>query len=323
MANWIVAGGVLLLLLGSEAAIRGGVGLARAFNFSPLVIGVLVIATATSMPELFVSLRAATMGAPGIALGGVVGTSILNILFVLGLGALIHPMASPPKVVFRDGGMMLLASLALIAASFTGVLSRQIGALLLLGLVAYIVLVFITDWRRTPDHSVPQARAIYRSQGEVPSVFAALFILAVGFILLVLGAHFTVQGSLALARHWHLDSTAMGLTVVAAALALPKLIVTLVAAFRGYTSIAVGQLIGAAVFNIFGVLGVTALVAPLTIPPMLAQTDFIVLAAASAALLPVLAMRWCLSRPRGFILILAYGGYLAFVAFRQGLLPLP
>ena len=323
MAHWILAAGLLLILLGSEAAIRGGVGLARAFNFSPLVIGVLVIATATSLPELFVTLRAATMGAPGLALGGIAGTNIINILFVMGLGALIRPMTSPPKVVFRDVGVMLLASLALVLTAFGGTLSRQVGVSLLLGFAAYIVLVFITDWRRTPEHSVPLARALYRSQGEIPSVIGASFVLFAGFIMLALGAHFMVSGSIVFARQWHLDETAMGLTIVAAGLSLPKLIVTLVAAFRGQTDIAVGQLIGAAVFNLLGVLGITALVAPLKIPPMLADADFIILAVASAALLPLLAMRWRLSRPRGVLLILAYGCYLAFVAWRQGLLPLP
>jgi cation:H+ antiporter len=323
MAHWILAASLLLILLGSEAAIRGGVGLARAFDFSPLVIGVLVIATATSLPVLFVSLRATTAGAPGLALGGIAGTSILNILFVMGLGALIHPMASPPKVVFRDGGAMLLAAAALILFSLGGSLSSQEGALLLAGFAAYIALVFVTDWRRTPDHSVAQARAEYRSQGEIPSVIGASFVLLAGIVMLMLGAHFMVSGSIAFAREWRLDETAMGLTVVAAGLSLPMLVVTLVAAFRGYAGIAVGQLIGAAVFNLCGVLGVTALVTPLKVPAMLIQTDFIVLAVASAVLVPLLALRWRLSRPRGVLLILAYGCYLAFVVWRQGLLPLP
>jgi cation:H+ antiporter len=321
MANGILIAGLLLLLLGSEVAMRGGVGLARFFDFSPLWTGVLVVATATTLPELFVSLRAASMGAPGLALGGLIGTNIINLLLVMGLGALIHPMASPPKVVFRDGGAMLLGCIALIVFALGGAVPRQAGVLLLGGLIAYVVLVLVSDWRRAPEHSVPLARALYRSQGEVPSLIGALFLFFVGLILLGLGAHFSVVGSRAFARLWGWEDATIGLTVIAAGLSLPKLFATLAAAGRRQTDIAVGQLLGAGVFNLFGVLGITALVSPLVFTGRLASIDVYVLAAASAALLPLLAMRWRLSRPRGVLLMLAYGCYLAFLLWRQGLLP--
>jgi len=322
MANGILIAGFLLILAGNEAAMRGGVGLARAFDVSPLWTGVLVVATATVLPELFVSLRAATMGLPELALGGLIGTNILNLLLVLGLGALIHPMASPPKVVFRDGGMLLLGSAVLVVCALAGEVSRQVGAVLLLGFVAYIVLVFVTDWRRAPEHSVPLARALYRSQGEMPSVVGALFLFFLGMILLALGAHLSVLGARAFARLWGWQDAAIGLTVIAAGLSLPKLLAVLAAAARRQSSIAAGQLLGAGVFGLFGVLGLTALIEPLRFTGHLAATDVFVLFAVSAALLPLLAMRWRLSRPRGILLMLAYGCYVAFLLWRQGL-PLP
>jgi len=318
MANGVLIAGFLLMLAGSEATMRGGVGVARTFGFSPLWIGVVVIASLTVAPELFVALRAATMGAPAIVLGGLIGTNIANLLFVMGLGALLHPMASPPKVVFRDGGTVLLASLGLIACALAGAVSRQAGIAMVAGLVAYVVLVFASDWRRTPDHSVPQARALYRSQGEIPSVIGSLFLLFLGLILIGLGAHFTVLGSIAFARQWGWAETTVGLTIVAAALSLPKLVQTLVAAAKEQTSIAVGQLLGAGVFSLLGVLGITAIVAPLAFPAAFAQIDVYVLAGASAVLLPLLVMRWRLSRPRGILLMVAYGCYLAYVLWRQG-----
>jgi cation:H+ antiporter len=322
MANGILIAGLLLLLVGSGAVMRGGVGVARFFDVSLLWTGAVVIASLTVAPELFVSLRAATMGAPALALGGLIGTNIANLLFVMGLGALIHPMASPPKVVFRDGGTMLLASLGLIACALAGIVSRQAGILMILVLIGYVGVVFITDWRRTPDHSIPQARALYRSQGEIPSLIGSLFLFFTGLILLGLGAHFSVVGSLAFAREWGWDPTTVGLTILAAALSLPKLFGTFVAATREQTNVAVGQLLGAGVFGLLGVLGITAVVTPLAFHTTFAETDVYVLAGASVVLLPLLAMRWRLSRPRGVLLIAAYGCYLAYVLWRQGL-PIP
>jgi cation:H+ antiporter len=323
MAYWFLGAGLLLILLGSEAAIRGGVGLARSFDVSPLMMGVFVIAAGTSAPELFVSLKAAAVNAPALVLGGLVGTGILNILFVVGFGALIHPMASSPKVVLRDGGAMLAASILLVFVLLGGVVSRQWGVVLLVAFAAYVASIIVSDWRRTPDHSVPQARALYRSEGEPPSTVGALFLLLLGFILLALGAHFTVAGSVALARQMKWDEAFVGLTVVALSLSVPKLVAMLSAVARGHTAISVGQLIEANVFDLLGVLGITALVVPLAVPRMLATTDVSVLAASSIAVLPLLAMRWRLSRLRGMLLMLAYGCYIVFIVWRQGILPIP
>ena len=322
MAYWFLAAGILLLIAGSEAALRGGVGLARVLGLSPVLIGLVVIATATSAPELFVALRAATAGAPDIALGDIVGGNIFMLLFALGLGALIRPLASPPKVVLRDGGTMLAAALVIVFFAWGGELTRSDGLFLFLGFIAYIVVTFLTDWRRSADHSVALSRALARSRNEPLPVVGGLFLLLLGAICLVLGALFTVDGSVALARALHVQQAFVGLTIIAFGTSLPKLIAALAAAIRGHTDVAVGVLIGAIVFNLLGVLGITAMVAPLAVSRMLASADVYVMVAASAALLPLLAMRWRLSRPRGALLALSYVCYVAFLAWRQGLLPL-
>jgi cation:H+ antiporter len=311
-----------LLIAGSEAAVRGGVGLARVLGFSPVLIGLLVIATATSAPELFVALRAATAGAPDIALGNIVGGNIFLLLFALGLGALIRPLAAPPKVVLRDGGTMLAAALVVAFFALNGDFTRRDGLFLFLGFVAYIVVTFFTDWRRSADHSVAVSRALARSRNEPLPVVGGLFLLLLGAICLVLGAVFTVDGSVALARALHVQQAFVGLTIIAFGTSLPKLIATLVAAIRGHTDIAVGLLIGAVIFNLLGVLGMTAMVAPLPVSRILASVDVYVMVGASAALLPLLAVRWRLSRPRGALLALSYVCYGAFLVWRQGLLPL-
>jgi cation:H+ antiporter len=322
MAYWFLAAGLLLLIAGSEAALRGGVGLARVLGFSPVLIGVLVIASATSAPELFVALRAATAGAPDIALGDIVGGNIFMLLFALGFGALIRPLASPPKVVLRDGGAMLAGALLVAFFALNGDLTRRDGLFLFLGFAAYLVVTFFSDWRRSADHSVGVSRALVRSQREPLPVVGGLFLLLLGAICLVLGAVFTVDGSVALARALHLQQAFVGLTIIAFGTSLPKLIAALAAAIRGRTDVAAGLLIVAVVFNLLGVLGITAMVAPLAVSRMLASADVYVMAGAAAALLPLLAMRWSLSRPRGALLALSYVCYVAFLGWRQGLLPL-
>ena len=322
MAYWFLAAGIVLLIAGSEAAVRGGVGLARVLGFSPVLIGLLIIASATSAPELFVALRAATAGAPDIALGDIVGGNIFMLLFALGFGALIRPLASPPKVVLRDGGAMLAGALLVAFFALNGDLTRRDGLVLVLGFAAYLVVTFFSDWRRSADHSVGVSRALVRSQSEPLPVVGGLFLLLLGAICLVLGAVFTVDGSVALARALHVQEAFVGLTIIAFGTSLPKLIAALAAAVRGRTDVAVGVLISAVVFNLLGVLGITAMVAPLAVSRMLASADVYVMAGAAAALLPLLAMRWSLTRPRGALLALSYVCYVAFLVWRQGLLPL-
>lgn len=322
MADGVLIAGFLLLLIGSELTVRGGVGLARQFGVPPLYTGILVVAVLTVAPDFFVTMRAASMGRPEMALSGLIGTNILNLLFVMGLGALIHPMASPPKVVFRDGGALLLATLGLIGCAALGAVSRVAGALMLLAFAVYILLVFITDWRRAPEHSVPLARALFRSEGPMPSITGSFLVLVLGLVMVVLGGHLAVVGAISFAGELGWSDTTVGLIVIAAGLSSPKLLLTLWAAVRGRTTVAVGKLAGAGIFSFTLVLGIISLFWPMAFPAALASRDVYILAAVALALMPLLAMRWRLSRPRGILLILAYGCYLGFVLWRQGM-PLP
>lgn len=322
MANGILIAGLILILIAAEMILRGGVGLARQFNVPPLYTGIFVLTILTVTPELFVTFRAATMGHSDMALGGIIGANLFNILFIIGLGALIHPLASPPKVVFRDGSALLIGCIGLLACSLEGVISRPAGIALLALCAAYLALLVLTDSRRAPDHSVPLARALLRSEGDMPSLTGAFFLFLLGLIVLGLGAHLSVIGGVHLATELGWSEATVGLTMIAVGLSSPKLLVTLVAAVRGEGAIVVGQILGTCAFNLLAVLGIAALVHPLAIPEQLRHADVFVLAIASLILLPLLAMRWRLSRPRGVLLMVAYGCYLGFLLWRQGL-PLP
>jgi cation:H+ antiporter len=322
MACWFVVAGFALLLIGSEAAARGGVGLARVFNVPALAIGLLILSTATSAPVLFVSLRAAVGDTPDLAFGVIVGGTLFALLFVLGLGALLRPMSAPPKIVLRDGGAALLASLALVFLTQESMIGRPAGAILMAGFVFYLALCFFSDWRRSPDHSLALARALARSESPPPHAFAALFLLLLGVIAMALGAHFAVSGVVPLAHKLHVSEALAGLTILAAGTALPKLATTLISVARGQTTLAVGHMLSAAAYELLGVLGIVALIRPLAVSSETSRLAADVLLGALMIFLPLLAMRWRLTRPRAALLLSLYLGMLLFLAWRQGwLLP--
>ena len=320
IALWLSAAGVVLLALGGEGVIRGGVTLKRALGISPVIIGVFALSLGTSSPVLAIAVQGASAGLPDMAIGAVIGATLINLLLILGLGALIQPMPSAPKVVLRDGGTMLLASMALVLLALQGVVSRRDGAFLVGGFVVYAIMAIISDWRRPPEHSVACAEAERRAIGERPSFGGGVFALIIGVVCLVIGAHFAVGGALALGRVWNVPVAAMALTVVALGASLPVLAVTAIAALRGHTQIAIGHLITASVFNLLGALGAAALVHPLAVSPVFATADTFVVLGASVLLLPLLSANWRLSRLKGALLLLGYVGYLGFLAWRQGLL---
>jgi len=315
---WFLGAGLALLALGGEGVIRGGVTMARALGISPVVIGLFALSFGTSSPVLALAVQASVAGLSDMALGVVIGASLINLLLILGIGALIAPMPSAPKVVLRDGGAMLLASGALVLLVLQSIVSGRDGVLLLGGFAVYSIVAVITDWRRTSEHSVACAEAERRGGTGQRSWGGGLFALIVGGACLVLGAHFVAGGAMGLAAAWRMPVAAVSLTVVALAASLPVLAVTAITLLRGYTEIAIGHLIMASVFNVFGALGIAAIVRPLNASPVFA-TDTMVMLGASTFLMPLLAMNWRLSRFKGVLLVLAYAGYVGFIAYRQGL----
>lgn len=320
MAYAFVGFGLVLLIIGSESVLRGGVGLSKSFGLSPLLIGLLVVSAGTSAPELVVSLEGAFHGAPDLALGNVVGSNLVNILLILGFGALMRPIPTSPKIVLRDGGVLVLASVALFVMVRAGAITTQNGWMLLAGFVAYVVLSFVTDWRRAPPHSTGEARARERESGE-PTPAMSTILLIFGLACLFFGGSYVVDGGIAVARLYHVPQAVIGLTLIAVGSSLPELATTIVAAIRGHTSIAIGNLIGSNIFNILLVLGVTATVHPLAVSPLVAGADIYLMLAVALALPLMLAMRWQLGRVQGGLMVLAYLGYLVFLAWRQGYLP--
>ena len=299
--------GLVALLAGGELLVRGAVGVAARLGLPPMVIGLTLVGFGTSTPELLTSVQAALAGAPGIALGNVVGSNTANVLLILGVAAVLMPVAVSAGTFRRDGMALALATAACVAATLSGTIGRLWGAALVAGLVAFLV-VTLRSSRSDPDAPAE----------ELPGLGAPLALglgLSVaGLAVTVLGARLLVDGAVTLARDFGVSEALIGVTVVAVGTSLPELATTLVAARRGQNDVAFGNVIGSNVFNVLGILGVTALVSPLAVAPEIAAFDIWVMTAATLALIAVAVTGWRITRVEGAALLTAYAAYIGWLA---------
>jgi cation:H+ antiporter len=297
----LVAAGVVLLYFGAEGLVMGSASLARHWKLTPLAIGLTVVAFGTSMPELVVSVDAALAGTPAIAAGNVVGSNIANIALILGLSAILAPLAVSARLLRVDIPLMALVTAAVIVMLLDQALGRLEGTLLVAGLVLYTAASLRAARRQCeafPIDPLPQRLTTRRS---------VLFV-AAGLALLVAGARFLVGGAVSLAADLGISEAVIGLTIVAVGTSLPELATSLLAAFRREGDIAVGNIVGSNLFNILGILGTAALVRPLTGTAMTA-VDLGVMAALALLLLPLARSGWRLNRIEGGLLFACYAGY--------------
>lgn len=299
-----VSAGLALLALGGEGLIRGALGLATRLQVTPLLAGVVVLGFGTSAPELLVSVDAALRGRSDISVGNIIGSNIGNILLILGVSAMIAPLAVLPRTLLRDGGVMLAATVVVLLMGSTGAILRWHGAVLLLGLSAYLMLVWRHERAATPATSATLPVRI--------RLLPALGMTLGGLALLLLGSRLLVNGAVALAEVFGVSEAVIGLTLVAVGTSLPEFAVTLLAAVRRQLDMAVGNVLGSNIFNLLGVLGVTALVTPLQPSARLLGVDGWVMLAAALLLTVFLLTRWRLSRIEGAVLASAYAGYVVW-----------
>ncbi len=291
--------GLVALFFGGEYLVRGASAIARKFNLSPMVIGLTIVGFGTSAPEMLVSVQAALADQPAIAIGNVLGSNIANILLILGLSALIAPLLIPVRKLWRDLAFMLAATAVIWVMLLDGQVTRLDGVLLLAGLVVFLIVAFVTG-KSDEDQSI---------EGDIPQWKAWAFTLG-GLVVLVIGARFLVDSATDIARAFGISEAIIGLTIVAVGTSLPELATSVIAAIRKQTEIAVGNIVGSNIFNIFGILGTTAVLAPIPADPRFAAIDM-PWAMGTAVGLTVLAfVLGGLPRIAGVVLLAAYGGYL-------------
>jgi len=305
--------GFALLLVGSEAVLRGGAGLFRALGLPPIFISLLIVSLAMSAPELSVAIQSSLRGMSDIALGDIVGSNIANMLLVCGLGALMRPMPAPPRVVFRDGGILIAASAALVFMALEGFIPKPFGAFLLAGWVGYLVLVTLTDWGRPSQLLAGEVQ-----KSEIGGALG-LFVFAVGVVCLYFGAKLAIDFALVIARDFHLPQLTVALTLLAIGTSLPELVSTFFAATRGHPSLTSGRLVASSVFNILLVLGIATVMRPMSVAPMLAQFDIPIMAVCAIVIPLLMLFGWRLTRGQGLLLLLGYAGYIVSVGLRSGL----
>jgi cation:H+ antiporter len=317
---WLLIGaGLILLGLGGEAVVRGAVGAARRLGVSELLIGLTLVGFGTSTPELMTSLSAALRGSDGVAVGNVIGSNISNILLIAALATIARPIVTQRAAVFRDGATMIAATLAFTAyAYFFGYVERGAGAIMVLLLAAYLW----STWRLERNNGLASAE-LHRAEAQIqdaasPSLAISLGIAIAGLAALIFGADLLVQGAVSLARSAGVSETMIGLTIVAVGTSLPELVATLAAAARGRADVAFGSIVGSNIYNILGVLGITALVRPIAVPTDLSVVDWGVFVA-SAVLLVIHAWTGArIQRREGALLLTIYLIYIVYLIGRSG-----
>jgi cation:H+ antiporter len=307
MIALLILGGFVGLLLGGELLVRGASGIAVRLGLSRLVVGVVIVGFGTSTPELVTCIRAALGGAPGIAVGNIVGSNIANILLILGAAALMRPMMVDRRVVLRDGGLVVVTALLFAAAAFTGMIGREAGMAFVAVLVAYIVFILRADRSRaaTADETPAESGA--------PIGLSSVY-LVLGLVLVVGGAEALVTGAVDLARILDVPDEVIGLTMVAVGTSLPELATSIVAAVRKHSEIALGNVLGSNIYNTVGIGGITALVAPIPVSEQMRAFDVPVMVAVSIVLVVVVATGGRVTRFEGLALLTLYAGYIAFVS---------
>jgi len=302
--------GLALLLGGGEALIRGAAAIAVRLGVSPLLIGLTLVGFGTSTPELVASVNAAWIGAPGIAVGNVVGSNIANVLLILGVAALIFPVAVSKAAFRRDGAALIGASLVLTIIILTGVLSRWAGLALLALLAAYTVYAYLSEARTAQEERGTDTAAV--ANPGVPLAIAVLFALG-GIAGVIIGASLLVDSAVLIARSAGVSETVIGLTLVAVGTSLPELATSAMAALRRQGDLAFGNIVGSNIYNILGILGATGVIVPIAIPAEIAGFDVWVMLAAAVALAVFAITDWRISRREGAAFLLGYAVYLALL----------
>jgi len=295
--------GLVGLFFGGEFLIRGAVGVARRLHVPPLVIGLTIVGFGTSTPELLVSLQAALSGAPALAVGNVIGSNIANILLILGLSAMIAAVPMRFADMRRDFAVMIGATLLLWLMIAGGMVSRIEGGLLVAALGLYLWL----SLKGTAGSAPPEDDVV------LAPLWKSIAIAVAGLVILMVGARLLVDSATEIARAFGVSEAVIGLTIVAVGTSLPELATSVIAAMRRHPEIAVGNILGSNIFNVLGILGITALVTPIPVEPRFAGIDMTLAFASALVMLGFAVFGGRVGRVGSGALLAGYAGYVALM----------
>ncbi len=304
--------GLALLVVGAELLVRGASALAMLVGVSPLVIGLTVVAYGTSTPELAVSIKAAWVGQSDIALGNVVGSNIFNVLFILGLSAIISPLAVSMQIVRRETPIMIGVSVLLLLMALDGQIGRFDGLILVVGVVLYTALSIRQSRRETAAAGAAQSVPVITLGRGWKHVLLQVLLIIGGLALLCVGTDWMVRGAVAMAKAMGVSELVIGLTIVAAGTSLPEVATSVMATIRGQRDIAIGNVVGSNIYNILAVLGAAAAIRPVSVSPQAMGFDIPVMVAVATVCLPIFFSGRIISRLEGVLLL---GYYVAYTAY--------
>jgi cation:H+ antiporter len=310
--------GLTALVVGANLLVRGASKLALSFGISPLVVGLTVVAFGTSAPEVAVSVGAVLDGKTDIALGNVVGSNVFNVLFILGISALITPLLVNVQLIRQEVPIMIGVSLLLLALSLDGKLGLIDGALLLGLLIAYTTFLVVQSRGETKAAQDEYAQENKPAEAGAwdAKLPAQIALIVAGLVALVFGSEWLVTASIAFAKAMGVSDLVIGLTIVAAGTSMPEVAASITAAIKGERDIAVGNVVGSNVFNILGCLGLSSLVsgsAGLGVPPSILAFDIWVMLAVALACLPIFMTGHEIARWEGGVFIGYYAAYVAYL----------
>jgi cation:H+ antiporter len=295
-------GGIILLFAGAEGLVRGSSSLALNLGISPLVIGLTIVGFATSSPELVVSIRAAIIGNSEIVLGNVIGSNIANIALILGCAALIKPLKVNVDVIRKEVPILIGVSILLIIILIDGEVGFFDGIIFIAGILVYIIVSIVFAKKEKNVN----AEIIYENEFQSNFKTPLLILLIItGAVFLVFGANIFLKSAIALSKLFGMSDALIGLTVVAIGTSLPELITSVVAAFKNKADIAIGNAVGSSIFNILFILGVTAVIMPIS-SRGISYIDLGVLMLTAVILLPMSFRGYRINRVEGLILLLGY-----------------
>lgn len=318
LAAVAVIAGIAILGYGADVLVRGAVTLARAVHIPTAVIGLTIVSMGTSLPELTVSVSAALRGASDLSMGNVVGSNLFNIGMVLGASALLSPMRVHGAAVKLEWPFMFVASFLLLLLARDGTLDRLEGGFFVVSLALFMWYAVVIG--RDAINAEESAELAGEVQRRAPaswlrSIGGSIALLGAGVVLLVVGGELLVRGAVDLARYFGMTERMIGLTVVAMGTGAPELATSLVAARRGQSEIALGNVIGSNIFNVLGILGVASLITPIAVAPQIVASDLVWMLGLSLALFPMMRTGFRVGRLEGTALLIAYGTYLTLLAF--------
>ena len=304
--DWVlVIAGFILLMTGGEVVVQGAIVIAKRMRVPPLLIGFTIVAVGTSLPELAVSLEAVAGNRPDLAVGGVMGSNVANVMLVLGTASMLGAASDPGIGVRRDAKAMMFASMMLLGAVYLGDISRTFGGLMLICLVGYYAYSYLNtkeEESEIEDSWVPD------------NITISVLVTAMGGVLIWKGADLLIEGATGIASSMGISEAIIGLSVVALGTSLPELAVTIVAGLRGQGGVAVGNVLGSNMMNILGILGVTALIGGgISVNPGFAERDIWVMLLTSGLVAAMLLDDREIGRRTGFSMVAGYILYMAYL----------